>query len=179
MKRRNNIAIELTPLLDVILIILFMIITENNAEKERVTSEAAAAYEKLAAQNEQLESSLEDTRTQLSEAGYIITGYQSFEEYSVIISVGISRQKDDSRLISIYSEGIASEVSYGWDSLRYGRNALRTELSKLIPSDRETRPVFITFTYSADDIYQQDYELVTDVLGSLADENIYITEARP
>ncbi|MGN0696948.1 MAG: hypothetical protein ACI4J5_09310 [Oscillospiraceae bacterium] len=173
MRRRNSIGIELTPLLDVILIILFLIITRNSAETERIAEEYDKSEQQYIENAARLEAELEDSRQQSADAENIISGYESFDEYSVIIAVGITRKADGTRTVSVAENGDTSYISYGWDNLRYGENALKAELEKII-SSAEDRPVFISFSYDENDIYLRDHQLITSVLDDLHGDNLYI-----
>ena len=173
MRRRNSIGIELTPLLDVILIILFLIITRNSAETERIAEEDEQAEQHHIENEARLEAELEDSRQQSADAENIISGYESFEEYSVIIAVGITRKSDGTRTVTLSENGEISHISYGWDSLRYGENALRAELENMISSAGD-RPVFISFNYDEDDIYLRDHQLISSVLDDLDGDNLFI-----
>ena len=173
MKRRNSIGIELTPLLDVILIILFLIITQNTAETERLSEEYEQTEQQYIENTNRLEAELENSRQQSADTENIISGYESFDEYSVIIAVGITRRSDGTRTVSVSENGEISHISYGWDNLRYGENALKAELEKHI-SSAEDRPVFISFNYDENDIYLRDYQLISSVLDDLDGDNLYI-----
>lgn len=173
MKRRNSIGIELTPLLDVILILLFLVITQNNAETERIAEEYETSEQQHIENESRLEAELENSRLQTADAENIISGYESFDEYSVIIAVGITRRSDGTRTVSLSENGEISHISYGWDSLRYGENALRAELEKMI-SSAEDRPVFISFNYDENDIYLRDYQLIASVLDDLDGDSLFI-----
>ena len=173
MKRRNNIAVELTPLLDVILIILFLIISQQNAESERVKAEAEMAAAEYDSRIEQLSEEYSQAEEELFNAENTAAGYKSFDELSVIVSVGIKRSPDGTRTVYISENGETSTFKYGWDNLRYGENSLEAVLSGCISGSGEN-PVFISFNYDEDDIYLRDYTLVTDVLERLHGDNIYI-----
>ncbi|MGN0690757.1 MAG: hypothetical protein ACI4K7_00220 [Oscillospiraceae bacterium] len=173
MRRRNSIGIELTPLLDVILILLFLVMTRNTAETERIAEEYEASEQQHIENESRLEAELENSRLQTSDAENIISGYESFDEYSVIIAVGITRSSDGTRTISLSEKGEISHISYGWDNLRYGENALKAELENMI-SSAEERPVFISFNYDENDIYLRDYQLISSVLDDLDGDSLFI-----
>ncbi|MGN1415319.1 MAG: hypothetical protein ACI4XF_00610 [Oscillospiraceae bacterium] len=173
MKRRSSIGIELTPLLDVILILLFLVITQNNAETERIAEEYDRSEQQYIENTARLEAELENSRQQSADAENIISGYESFEEYSVIIAVGITRRSDGTRTVTLSENGEISHISYGWDSLRYGENALRAELENMI-STAGDRPVFISFNYDENDIYLRDHQLISSVLDDLDGDNLFI-----
>lgn len=174
MKRRNSIGIELTPLLDVILILLFLVMTQNSAETERIAEEYDRSEQQHIENEARLEAELENSLQQTADAENIISGYESFDEYSVIIAVGITRKSDGTRTISVSENGEApSYISYGWDNLRYGENALKAELEKKLSSAVD-HPVFISFNYDENDIYLRDHQLITSVLDDLDGDDLYI-----
>lgn len=173
MKRRSSIGIELTPLLDVILILLFLIIIRNNDETERIADEYDKAEQVYIENTDRLEAELAESIRHAENAENILSGYESFDEYSVIISIGITRSADGSRSILLSEKGETSYISYGWDNLRYGENALKAELEKRISSADE-KPVFISFNYDSDNIYLRDYQIISSVLDNLDGDDIFI-----
>lgn len=174
MKRRNNIAVELTPLLDVILIMLFLVMSQQKAESDRVMSEAQAAAAEYESRIEQLTDEYGEAKEKQLSAENAAAGYKSFDEFSVIIRLSIERSSDGMRKLFVSENGGTEVIEYGWDSLRYGENSLEAKLSECI-SENSGRPVFISFGYNEDEIYLRDYTLVTDVLERLDGEDIYIS----
>lgn len=174
MKRRNNIAVELTPLLDVILIMLFLVMSQQKAETERVTSEAQSKAAEYESRIEQLNRDNSESEEKRLEAENAAAAYRSFDELSAIIGLNIERSPDGSRRLFVSENGSTDIIEYGWDSLLYGENSLETRLNDSV-SENDGRPVFISFNYNEDEIYLRDYTLVTDVLERLQGDNIYIS----
>ncbi|GEM_PF-5138064 len=100
MKRRRELAIELTPLLDVIMIMLFLILTRNAGNVKEAREEAAqemASVEQQASSEvqemqetvEEAEKAAEEAREELSALEGRVQSLEVFEEYSLIISIKV------------------------------------------------------------------------------------------
>lgn len=175
MRKRRQISTELTPLLDVIMIILFIIISGNNEAVEKAETEKEEIYSQMQSVSDEFEKTLEENNDRLNQAENIISGYEMFDKLAVIISLSIENQSDDSRKILISSDNETSTVSYSWDNMRYGENSLNASLENYIKSADE-RPVFITFSYKSSEIYLRDYNMISSVMDNIQSksENIYI-----
>lgn len=187
MRRRREVAVELTPLLDVILIMLFLIMSQSRSEAaeakaqyERETAEIAAAvrerYERdtelltneLAAASEELD----ETRESLYYADNRVKAYEKFDYYARIVSVSL-RGTGEERKIYIADGEKTVTIPLDWDNMRYGENALRAEL---LEYENSEDPVFLVFSYNKAEIYQRDFETVTAVVSELQsdNQNVYI-----
>lgn len=198
MRRRKEVLLELTPLLDVILIMLFYILMQStqaadarqeeadreigamqeqveavNARAQALVSEAesheAALGESFAAREQELEASLTYVQEQLK-------SYEAFDTYAQIITVYVSNGSGGMRTIHVSDGASDEQVSYDWDNMRYGRNSLRDILEEKLSENREEMPVFLVFHYQDEVIYRQDYQLVTEVIGEAAEgqPHVYI-----
>ncbi len=174
MRRRKEISVELTPLLDVILIMLFLIISGNTKAAEEAKSQAQQEISRMQEAADEISQQNETLSDELKTAENALYGYKTFDEYSLILSVGIENSSDN-RTILITDGTTSQTVVYDWDNMRYGENALRAVLNDYI-STAEDIPAFITFTFSSDKIYRQDYELITSVIDETAqeDKDIYV-----
>lgn len=172
MRRRRSSVIELTPLLDVIMIILFLVLSqtsgavsdmkEQNEALSEQLSEAGAQYEELSGELMQVQSEL--------------NGFESMNENSVVVAVGIFRGSDDRRTITVTAGDNTKEITYDWNSLSYGEAALQKELSRIC-GENSDKAVFVSFTYDSRSLFRRDYELISAVLSKTGDsaERIFIS----
>lgn len=182
MRRREN-AVELTPLLDVILIMLFLIISRSRDEAQLASDEAdarireseAAYSEEIAAARADLEAvqgELSEARERLYYADNRIHAYEKFDRYSVIVSISL-RETDEGREIYISDGSETRRISFDWDNMRYGENSLKNALGKY---DDSEYPVFMVFSYDSSRVYQRDFDMISSVLSSVQADNgnVYI-----
>ncbi len=183
MKRRQNITVELTPLLDVILIILFLIITENNAKSKEIKSAAEEEISGYVTEIDSLKNTLDEKNSELDkkssdidEKDNIISGYAQFDELSTIISVFVGKnyEKDGGRIIYISDGENTERILFDWDSMRYAENSLKHSLSEKIKAASEN-PVFITYNYDREETYQRDYELVSEALSEINEKYVFVS----
>lgn len=181
MRRRKETVIELTPLLDVILIMLFMIMSAQSQKTEEIQSQAQAEAAELNSRMEQLSeeyadredkltAQLSDTESRLSQAEAQITGYEAFSEYSAVISVSVEYTDNGERKLYIAEGDSVDTISFGWDNLRYGENSLNAALEQKLKA-AEGKPVFIAFVYDSEKIYRHDYDMITSVMDELQAKN--------
>ena len=170
--------LELTSLLDVIMIVMFLILmqsrnqvntanmaaTESSAAKEEMASEMAA----LKAENESLKR--------------LTNGRAAADANSDVISISLqSGENGREILLESTPEGSASaadteSISLTWDNRNYASNALYAALSRRI-HESTAQVVFLIFEYDRNDIYQSDYTLIMDAIQrQKQDPRVYTVE---
>lgn len=175
MNRRGEIAVELTPLLDVILIMLFMIMSRSSSEaqaaKEAAASESARYEEEIA----DMQEIIDENSTELEKASAVIESYETFESYANIVSVSVMNVSEGERRIYISSGDDEQTIDFGWDNMKYGENSLRVKLAGIVRRSDDA-PVFIVFTYSSGKIFRRDYDMIASVMDELQSRNanVYI-----
>lgn len=172
MKRRRLNVIELTPLLDVIMIILFMVLSHSSATvtaAQQESTELRGELQTAGAENDEL-------RTELAIAQSRLDGAQGYNENSAAAAVSIVRHEGEKRTITVCEGEKVREISFDWDSLGYAESALSSELSRFC-RENEGKAVFISFTYDSAEIFRRDYEIISAVLSKAGgdSESIYIT----
>lgn len=175
MKRRGDIGIELTPLLDVILIMLFMIMSRSSSEAQAAKEEAAAQSERYEAQLSAMKEIVAEESAELENAEAVIESYRTFENYARIVSVTVTNIGGGDRRIYLTCGDDETTVDFGWDNMKYGENSFKAELESIVRQS-EGDPVFITFTYSSGKIFRRDHDMVTSVMDSVQsrNDNVYI-----
>ena len=185
--RRREIFIELTSLLDVILIMLFVLLTQARTQ----TSDALAAAEADRAQVTALEQQLADSRAETDalraetetlqqEADSLSSRADALREEadsarrrllsrdlvldnSLVLTVSVP---DRTRIRLETDGGGEQTVSYAWEDDNYARNALLSALRQQIDAG-EDRAVFLVFQYDRADIYRAQYNMIRDILNEI------------
>lgn len=183
MRKRKSVIVELTSLLDVIFIMLFMVMNQSQTAAEEAQSnaaaEVAAAQVQVEAMEEEVEGyriiidEVEADRLNLESIKNKLNSYEVFEEYATIISVSVL-DHSYKRTIVVENGGEAVTADFSWDNMDYAENTLDEMLNSCI-KDSEN-PVFIVFSYNGDKIYRQDYNMVSEVMTKVQGgyENVYI-----
>ncbi len=139
MRRRNkrDIVIELTSLLDVIMIIIFMVMKQNSGmivekqntidEVRQTNSQQAADLEELNSRADELSSQLEQAQEKLEEGGADelreklrdaenkLAGYQAVDDVVIVLNIGLENNSGNS----------VRRLTYG--KAAYGEPAVITE----------------------------------------------------
>lgn len=187
MKRRKKLILELTPLLDVILIMMFFVLMQNNqltseklneADKEiaSVNENLSEVIESVKDKENQYKEEISDLNESLLAAKDQLKSIESFEEYCQIISVCVINREEGKRVIIISDGKKEYSISFDWDSLLYAKNGLKDDLLRLINERQNNMPSFISFHYDGNVIFKRDFELVTEVLGEITNEvdDVYV-----
>ena len=176
--RRREIFIELTSLLDVILIMLFVLLMQAKTQTGAAVESAAAAETAVQAAQAELKN-VETERDELAaERDRIADELGAFqregitvgvvEENSLVITLSV--QGGEERFLRIEPRGAASQsVPVDTEDENYTYNSLHAKLSQLI-QDAGKETVFVVFQYDRSAIYVKDYTLVGRVMLQLKQE---------
>ena len=171
--RRREIFIELTSLLDVILIMLFVLLTqartqtadalsaaeadrERAAALEQALTDSRAEIDGLLSRTEALEAETESARRQLLSRDLVT-------ENSLVLTLSVP-SPDSLRLES--ADGGAQTVTYDWANDNYARNALSAALRAQLNASGG-RTLFLVFQYDRSAIYRSEYDMIREVFNEL------------
>lgn len=183
-RRKRDIAIELTALLDVIMIMIFMVMNENSklieekqdtletvqqenieqaGEIDELTAQLAEALGKLE------EGDFEEILDRLQNAESMLAGYQSIDDVVTVINVSLENRYNTRYLtysVSVES-GIAKAVKTE-DEFNQAVNEFRMFIfdhTKQISDNTLDSPtVYVVFSYDPGKVYQRDYALINGIL---------------
>lgn len=195
MKRRRgrDIIIELTSLLDVIMIIIFMVMKENSkmiVDKQnavnsmaQVNSEQTEQIKDLQAQADDLTAQLDDALEKLGEgnaeelleqlhdAENKLAGYQAIDDVVIVLNIGLENNYNNTvRTLSFGRINEQTQVieNRSDEEFEVTLNKLKVFVSEYIDkitADKTNQTiVYIVFTYNAQKVYQRDYKAVGEVL---------------
>ncbi|MCH5324639.1 MAG: hypothetical protein J1E39_05425 [Eubacterium sp.] len=188
-RRRRDIIIELTSLLDVIMIIIFMVMAENSKLiTEKQTALEAAQTENLEKENEiddlteQLnealaklsEGSLEELIERLDEAEKRLESYEYMDDVVFVINVGLENKYDNA--VRYLSFGSNSDFGEGMYEIRDDADLntainrlkifINEYITKITTDESNSTIVYVVFSYDTHNVYQDDYAAIDEVLKS-------------
>lgn len=192
-RRKRDIIIELTSLLDVIMIIIFMVMKENSrviGEKQnalnaaqQVNSEQASEIGELSDRLEDLELQLAETeekleggtadelRDKLKDAENKLESYKAIDDVVIVLNIGLENNYNNS--VRTLTFGKVSEDSTVLqnrtnDEFDVSLNKLKvfvTDYITKVLDDKDNQTiVYVVFTYDSRKVYERDYEAVGDAL---------------
>lgn len=183
MRKRKSVVVELTSLLDVIFIMLFMVMNRSQVAAEEAQNTAAEEISAAQTQVEEMQqevdsyreimSEVEAEREKLESINSKLNSYEVFDEYATIVSVFVV-DNTYKRTIKVECGTESLNIDFDWDNMDYAEVTLAETLNGCI-KDSEN-PVFIVFSYNGDKLYRQDYNLVSGVMTEVHGgyENVYI-----
>ena len=167
--RRREIFIELTSLLDVILIMLFILLTQAKTRTAEALDTAALAESDAAALRMELTAAYDEqdalqARIDAQEERADALQRQLWTENLVLDnSLLLTVSVDKSGQIRLETEGEAETIPYDWAEDTYAKNRLRgLLLDKLKGTDQEA--VFLVFQYDRARVYHAEYNMIEDII---------------
>ena len=181
--KRRQIFIELTSLLDVILIMLFILLTQARTKTaaaletaaqaesnvEQVQSELAEAYEEQDALRAEIDAAAARADAQAERANALerqLWTENIVLDSSLLLTISVDR----GGAIRLETEGIElAALAFDWTDDTYARNKLRgLLLEQLRGTDREA--VFLVFQYDRARIYHAAYEMIETIIQEVKQE---------
>ena len=181
--KRRQIFIELTSLLDVILIMLFILLTQARTKTAEALDTAAAAESSTEQVRAELVEAYEEQETlraeidaQAARADAQAERANALErqlwtenivlDSSLLLTVSVDRSGN----IRLETEGNGlAALAYDWADDAYARNKLRgLLLEQLRDTDREA--VFLVFQYDRARIYHAEYEMIETIIQEVKQE---------
>ena len=180
MKRRRDVAIELTPLLDVILILLFLILSGSQETNKKVKQEADTKVESMQETVDSLDKELTDSKIKINslsedntKLSSMVEGFKGFAEFAKIIDIMIRYPEDredvSGRQLLIDDNGKWITVEYDKNSLVYGYDTTKSYLNELLEAAGDG-PVFIVFSYD-DKTKTRDVTEISELIQTVASKS--------
>ena len=184
--RSRGIHVEMTALLDVIFIIMFLILVQSETQVTSAHLEAAesidareelvAELQVAAAELQVVSAELEEVRREYGTLQRMETGRTVVEESSYIINLSVHTY-EDGRVILVELMGeVIEEIGLQWDNRNYVSNLLYAVVSEGI-RDSGAQATFIVFEYDRNEIFQAEYSLITNTVQRLRQQpNVFSIE---
>ena len=170
--KRREIFIELTSLLDVILIMIFVLLTQARAQTAKAL-ENQAAEEKTSAR---LQEEVEDLSASLDHAWAELGSVQEendqlkrqlmTQDLVLDESLVITIRAEDETIIREIRDGVSDTIAYTWGNETYVSNKLKSLLLQDL-SETEKHAVFIVFQYDRSGIYQNEYQMIESLIQEI------------
>ena len=196
-RRRRDIIIELTSLLDVIMIMIFMVMAENSkliAEKQSAldsarqeNSEMSVELDELGSEfdkvSEELELALgklregnaEELLQKLNEAESKLAGYEYMNDVIILINVELENKYNNAvRCLSFGSsaDGETSTFEIKTDEeFNTAVNSLKVYvndcLSQITEDETNSTIAYMVFSYDPEKVFQNDYAAIDSALKNI------------
>lgn len=152
--RRNKklIITDLTPLLDVIFILLFIILMRNRGFQENVVAKVT--------------DELDRTKVELNTANEKIADYETIFSSADFITVYVEKNGDDRTLV-VREGDHYTNYQYDWQKYPNLKSELNEILEGYCKKKEKGKPFFIIFVYDSEQIFNKDFETIKDVLISI------------
>lgn len=192
-RKKRDIIIELTSLLDVIMIIIFMVMKENSrviGEKQNALNAAQQVNSEQAGEIGELSDRLADMELQLADAQEKLEGgtadelreklkaaenklesYKAIDDVVIVLNIGLENNYNNS--IRTLTFGKVSEEptvlrNSSNDEFDVSLNKLKvfvTDYITKVLDDKDNQTiVYVVFTYDSHKVYERDYEAVGEAL---------------
>lgn len=188
-RRKRDIVIELTALLDVIMIMIFMVMNENSklikekqdmletARQENI--EQAGEIDHLSAQLAEAlgkldEGDLEEILDRLQHAESMLAGYQAVDDVVVVLNINLENRYHNT--VRYLTFGASSDLNEepppienrSDEEFNTALNKLRVFISeyaqKAVDDNSDSVMVCVIFSYDPDKVFQRDFDAVNRVL---------------
>lgn len=170
--RKRDIPIELTSLLDVILIILFVLLmqaeTQTGAAQE-VSRQAEAEVQNAQAEIQALKMERDSLLVKIGEMEREGITIGLVEENSFIVTLSIQDLNTRTLLVEVW-DGETTHILVDTNDYGYTAKKLYSTIRSSIQAQKK-ETVFVVFQYDSNTIYQSEYILVSNVVRQLKQEN--------
>lgn len=195
-KKIRNIVIELTSLLDVVMILIFAVMIENTnlatnlkneldktkAENEALQGEYIKLSEELQDALSKLdEGDLDSILEQLSKDESRLDAYDHLDEAVEILNVSLERRSRDGTRVIIYGYGVNDASSVRVEISKTDKDKWQSEINKFrvfiddhiekIVDENKDKVICIVFTADNDKVYSNDYKDIKDSIYEIMNKN--------
>ena len=183
-RRKRDIVIELTALLDVIMIMIFMVMNENSKlikEQQGMLDAAQQVNMEQAGEIDDLTAQLAEALGKLEEGN--LDGYQAMDEVAVVISVNLENLYNNSIRRLTYSSTADPDhtskivTAHNDEEFSSAVNELKVFLSdytKQVPDGDPAMPaVYVVFACDPGKVYQRDFKAVDEAIAARIDSAHY------
>ena len=163
--KKNNVLIELTPLLDVILIMLFFILVQSAGRMGDFYDETREAFEA------ELEAFKLEYAHEMDTLRRVSADYEALrlglEEDTGIILISIVSDTDDGnyRSIMVEANALTTKIELCWNAT--ARDAAALELNTVLASKiqgSDSAVIVIVFRFDSASIFVADHRLVSNAI---------------
>ena len=168
-RRKKTFIADLTPLLDVVFILLFLVMMVTARQQTERTRLAEAAAEEAEDEARQARREADEAREKTAELERLLTDAR-------VVDVSLADAPEGNRQLTVTAGAETSSYVFGWDEAAEAERFLSRELTRAVQTADKEAPVFLIFRYDAAQIYESDYRMVSRVFGILQENhsNVYL-----
>ena len=163
--KKNNVLIELTPLLDVILIMLFLILVQSAGRVDAFYEETRLAFEtELAAFKAEHGQEMAHLRRINEDYTALRLGLEE-DTGIILISIVVDSLDIDERWLMVETDAQATRIDLCWNALARDNAAL--ELNRVLANkinNADNAVMVVVFRYDSSRIFRSDYRLVSNAI---------------
>ena len=176
MKNKKNILIDLTPLLDVILLLLFLVLIQTTTQIEEIYATIQQSFD---LEIEQFKADFSDELDSLRQSYLDFDALRlGLEEDTHVIIITLAPAITPStRTISVEANGSITTIDIDWNQIV--RDQARLALDSVLAQSIQNATVsFIIFRYDSDNIFVDDHTLINLALQAqrLHRPNVFLAE---
>ena len=168
--KKNNVFIELTPLLDVILIMLFLILVQSAGRMGEFYDETREAFEaERAVMEAEVEAFMAHHAQEMDMLRQTSLDYEALrlglEEDTGIVMVSIVPGAGDTRSIVVDADANTTIIDLTWDAAARDRAALllnATLTDKIQSADNNF--LVLVFRFDSGNVFMSDYRMVSTAI---------------
>ena len=167
-RRKKTWTADLTPLLDVIFILLFLVLfTSVRLQTDRVETAEAA--------QEEAEEAARQAREEAAAAKERAGAMEELLEGATVMTVRVFSEGDH-RVVFLEDGQETASLQFDWDSAGDLFTFLHRELSARLADAPGKAPAFLIFRYDAADLYESDYRAVEAAFSEMAagHKNVFV-----
>lgn len=164
-RRKSVSEINLTPLLDVLFSILFIVMMTGMQNEQGIKSEYQEQVRQLEQENQQLSEELARSENQMS-------SYDKYQSEAVIITVN-NILKDDDHYLLLYKGTDKEEIEriqMGINKTENTKARIESLIMELV-NVSDNQPVYIVFYCEKKQIYTAEYRAVIEAFNQLQENN--------
>jgi hypothetical protein len=156
--KKRDIILDFTSLLDVIMILLFIVMSNTAVASANVSEELTEAKSEISELEYKLQtqSAAEESYAVYSSDAVIVTMYNTEKDGSHILHLFRGENGED-----------PVEIMLGENSTGNTRTRIRTYITDILET-AENSPVYIVFQYDKYTIYRSEFEAIGDELRTLS-----------
>lgn len=196
-RRTRDIVIELTSLLDVVMILIFAVMIQN----AQLTEKKVAECEELQISNEEMQGELErmegiskelaialakldegnvdELLAELQVTKSQLDAYEYMDDVVVVYNVGLENKYNNTQRCLTYGEATLEGEENLISVSRYAENAewknavntLKVDLCDFINQEKDENPankqIYIVFSVDETKVYDQDFSVIDSALGEI------------
>jgi len=163
--KKNNILIELTPLLDVILIMLFLILVQSAGRVDAFYEETRLAFEsELDAFKAEHQYEMEYLRRVGADYNALRLGLEE-DTGVILISIVADANDIDNRWLLVEADSQAARIDLCWNALARDNAALELNTVLAYKIQNAVNSIMVVvFRYDSSGIFMSDHRLVSNAI---------------